>query len=66
MIPYEENWLFEIGEVALDSFNKNVTVIKKALRDESWKYRKQYLVRYDGFFFKKESWELEGNLIKIV
>lgn len=66
----EQDWLFEIGERALDGMNENVTIIARALRPEYFENRKQYLtIRESKTFFGKkniEKWELEVCLTKII
>ena len=56
------NFLFEVGEIALDSRNREVVIVEKALRPQYYANRQQYKVRRRGFFKDVYEWEIEANL----
>lgn len=62
----EGNFTFGIGETALDAWDKEVVILKKALRPEHWYHREQYLVKRESFWGTKEEWVLQVHLTKLV
>lgn len=62
----KENFTFEIGEKALDIYDREVEIIGKALRPENWTHREQYLVRRRSLWGYKHEWILQASLTKIL
>ena len=70
MTEKEPEFIFEVGEIALDMFNNEVKILKKARRPAEWRYRNQYLTqrtKFAGLFGTfNEEWILETVLTKII